>query len=129
MVARIPAQEFDHDDESVPMRFAVQEVVLHNSQLAELRHLLTEDFAESHVHRQRRGFAPTQAAQANANIIRPYIDELDVGAVRLEEGTDTIEHGFNAGAFDHGVPQATVVGLRMGTAPIAPSIEGVRRGC
>lgn len=54
-------------------------VASHESQLAEVRNLLTEDFAESHVHRQGRDFALTQADQANTDALAPQVDELDVG--------------------------------------------------
>src|SRR6185369_13247588 len=56
----------------------------------------------------------TWADQANTDAIAPHVDELDVGAVRLEQRPDTIEHGFNAGAFDHGVPQTIVVDKPIG---------------
>jgi hypothetical protein len=58
----------------------------HESQLDEVGNL-TEDFVESHLHRERSGLAATHADQANADhAVWPHVDELDVGVVSLEEG-------------------------------------------
>lgn len=62
------------------------DVASHESQLDEVGNL-TEGFVESHMHRERSGPAATHADQANADDTAwPHVDELDVGAVSLEEG-------------------------------------------
>jgi hypothetical protein len=70
-----------------------------------------------------------QSSESNARAVLSHVDELDVDAVGLKEGPETIEDRFNACAFDHRAFAFLSVLCEHASAPTASVGEFTFRSC